>query len=665
MFDLTGDGQPENIGYGYQKTIDSTPGMFPPQTPLDSEQPHSGNSKELKKLLLDYLEDEVKGGPERGEGYEYEGYYHRGEGLEPKRSPFRERSGDEHRAAGKLEEMRKMGDEFQNHVPTAFRERVHDKIVDNVKERKLRILRGALVRKMEEEENEGRNREKGRINGENSEEEYLDNLRSAWDKYCKNNPDITDIEDISEGDVGEILKYLGNSGFVGDEDVQETRKRNYDGGYDFLTHNTAMGGWGAGGHHFMKRWNQRLDGDENQKGNFLYSLKFVSPATNREAIESLKDDDGLDLPDEDDEDILLLPVGHNRRELDPLFQAFEHEVPEELFNNPSEDDYQRLGLNQQRDHHDVLSRKELASLTQPSFSVREISPMSEVFRTPGKKYLYDTAIMKKRYPVTKRSSEFYASPPLLHHKKFAFMDTSETRKKKDTVVTTDPKVARELNQIFSPSTASDHSHNEAHPKEPVHDKGNSDKTAVDTEHVATARSPLAPNSTTLPEVKQNTTSQLGYQRSSGSNEQTVEQPVTIRRAETPLEIKKKSVKWSDYFGIDRRRKKTGPNDIVNDSRAISRDNPIDDEWLLNQYHKTYTMSTKPDKLRSTTHSHEHMQSKKAVLEQPFDTRVFDADIFARNAQHEALKKSSLPEYPGILKLNVVFCIILNYDDTLI
>lgn len=648
MFGLTGDGQPENIGYGYQKTIASPTGMFPPQAPLDIQQPHSGNSKELKKLLLDYLEDEVKGGPEKEESYEDEGFYHRRDSLEPKRSSFRERAGKEHHAARKLEAIKKMGDEFQSSVPTAFRERIYDKIVDDLKERDLKLLRGALARKIEEEEEERRDREKGRTNEENSEEEYLGVLRSAWDKYCKNNPDVTDIEDISEGDVGEILNYLGNSGFVGDEDVEETRKRRYDGGYDFLTHNAAMGGWGVGGHQFKKRWNQRLDGDENQKGNFLYSLKFVSPAANREAIESLKDDDGLDLPDERDEDILLLPVGHNRRELDPFYQTFEHEAPEELFSNPGEEEYQRLGLNQQSDHHAGLSGRELGSLTLPNFRVREMSPITEVFPTPEKKYLYDTAIMKKRYPVTKRSSEFYASPPLLHHKKFAFVDTSETRKKKDAIVTTDPKVARELNQIFSSPTASDHSRPETQPKEPMHDKENSDKTAVDTEHVATTHAPLAFNSTTVPELKHNTTSHFSYQHRSGSNEKTVEQPATISRAETPLDIKKKSIKWSDYFGIDRRRKKTGPNDNVNDSHATSKDNPID-EWLLNQYHKTYAMLTKPDKKMSPMHLHEHMQSKKALLEQPFDTRVFDTDIFARTAQHEDSKKSNQHEYSGTVK----------------
>jgi hypothetical protein len=61
------------------------------------------------------------------------------------------------------------------------------------------------------------------------------------------------------------------------------------------------------------------------------------------------------------------------------------------------------------------------------------------------------------------------------------------------------------------------------------------------------------------------------------------------------------------------------------------------------------MLTKPDKKQSPMHLHEHMQSKKALLVQPFDTRVFDTDIFARTAQHEDSKKSSQNEYAGTVK----------------
>jgi hypothetical protein len=655
---VIGDGQPENIGYGYQKNIASPPGIFPPQTTLVSEKPHSPNSKELKKLLLEYLEDEVKEGQEDGDRDQEDGgyYQHRGK-LERKRSPFRERIEEEPPGAGRLEAMRKGGDEFQSFVPTAFRERVHDKLVADTDERKLKILLGALSRRFEEdEEEERRDRERGRMKDEGNEVEYLDILRSIWDKYRKNNPDMVDIEDISEADVDEILNYLGDNSYLDEEDVkgikEEARKREYDRGYDFLTHSALMGGWG--GHQFKKRWNQRLDGDENQKGSFLYSLKFVSPATNREAIESLKDDDGLDLPDERDEDILRISSDLNRREPDSWYQALEHvETPEELFGNSNEDDYQRLALQQQSDHQAGLSRKRLVSLAQPNYNVREMFPFPEVLPAPEKKYLYDKAIMKKRYPVTKRSPNFYTSPPLLHHKKFAFLDNSEKRKKKNAVVTTDPKVARELDQIFSSPTASDHSQSKAHLKESAHGEESSDKVPLHTEHVATTHTPMVTNSSTAAELKQNSTEHHDHQHKPGSEERMIEQPVTMSRAESPLEIKKKSINWSDYFGIDRRRKKTGPNGSRNDSKPTSISHPLDSEWLLNRYYKTFARATNPAKKLSSEHNHEHMQSKKALLEQPFDTRVFDTDIFARTAQSETSKKSSQLQNSGIINVTVI------------
>lgn len=617
--------------------------MYPPQAPLRGEQPHSVTNKELKNFLLGYLDDEVRGGPEDGDDVEDddEAYYRHGGRIPPKRSPFRERT-------GKQRTIRKRDDELRDFVPTAFRERVHDRLVDDAEERKVRILTEELARKMEEEEEdneeERRERERGRMDAGNTEEEYLNILRSVWNKYRKNNPYMNDIEDISEGDIGEIMDYLEDNGVYDEGIKEEARKRQYDGGYDFLTHDVAMGGWGVGGHQFRKRWNQRLDGDENQKGNFLYSLKFVSPAANPEAIESLKDEEGLDLPDERDEDILRISPGPNRKEHDTWFPVFERdEAPEGILVNPNEEDYQRLVMAKQNDHSPGPSRKRFASLAQPNYGVREIFPAPQVFPTPGKKYFYDTAVLKKRFPVTKRSSGFYTSPPLLHHKSFAFVDNSETRRKKD-VVTTDPKVACELNQIFSSPTVSDLLHSETHLKETAHGNESSEKGVIDTEHVATTHPPVASNSTASSKVREegNITNHDDPRHESGSAKKTTaEQPITASRTEATLDIKKKSINWSDYFGIDRRRKKTGPVGSGNHS-GTSNDHPIDDEWLFNQYYKAYAMSTNPNKKRASMQSHEHMHSKKAALWQPFDTRVFDP----RNAQHESSKKDSRSESTG-------------------
>ncbi|KAG5875311.1 hypothetical protein JTB14_022222 [Gonioctena quinquepunctata] len=50
-------------------------------------------------------------------------------------------------------------------------------------------------------------------------------------------------------------------------------------------------------------------------------------------------------------------------------------------------------------------------------------------------------------------------------------------------------------------------------------------------------------------------------------------------SEKPLQIKKKSIDWSDYFGLDRRKKSSEPSDL-------------DKEWLMERYHKSIVMSTK-------------------------------------------------------------------------
>ncbi|PSN38927.1 hypothetical protein C0J52_11874 [Blattella germanica] len=597
-----GDGQPENIGYGYQKTIASPSGMFP-QPPLDGPGPispeHVPKSKMLEKMLVDYLEEEMADEKYGDEGDDNEAYYH-------KRSAFRERTDDgRHNYDG----VKKRG-RFRSIVPSAFRERVHgSSLVNDMEEQKRKVITEALLKKMEQEEDERKDKQRGRIyEDEDAEEEYLDVLKNVWEKYRKNNPQVIDIEDISEGDVGEILNYFGNSGFLDDDDIEgikdEVSKRQY-GNYDFNTHNAAMGGWG--GHGFKKRWNQRLDGEENQKGNFLYSLKFVSPAINREAIESLKNEDDLELPDERDEDVLRL-TSDVRREPDPWFPAFERgEAPEELFGNPGEEEYQRLLLAQQNDRQPSMKR---IVAIRPHYSIRESSP-PEVFLSPEKKYMYDTAIMKKRFPVAKRSSNFYTSPPLLHHKNFAFMDSTDARKKKDalgnSVATTDPKVAREINQIFSSPIAGEHVHDDLHAKDISKD---SSKSSSEPLQVTTTHAPVVVSSTAVTKTKENSTEKSdkdskSIQKKPGSVEQTVGQPITMSRSETPLDIKKKSINWSEYFGIDKRRKKTE----LDGSAADSNSHPVDNEWLLNQY-KTFAMTTNPDKKKSILHSHDQAKTVK-------------------------------------------------------
>lgn len=66
--------------------------------------------------------------------------------------------------------------------------------------------------------------------------------------------------------------------------------------------------------------------------------------------------------------------------------------------------------------------------------------------------------------------------------------------------------------------------------------------------------------------------------------------------EKPLGITKKSINWSDYFGLDRR-KKSGDD--------------IDNEWLLERYHKTAAIASKRTEYPlQNFHDHDNQMSKK-------------------------------------------------------
>ena len=125
---------------------------------------------------------------------------------------------------------------------------------------------------------------------------------------------------------------------------------------------------------------------------------------------------------------------------------------------------------------------------------------------------------QKRYPITKRSPTVLSSNAVSHrHKK----NTPEKQQ-------TDPKVAAELNNIFSSPQKVDKNHTEA------------------------TTTTTAPNTTQTP----------------GQKEQT-----GINSSLKPVDVKKKSINWSDYFGIDRRKK--------------SADSEFNNEWLARKYLEKY------------------------------------------------------------------------------
>lgn len=143
----------------------------------------------------------------------------------------------------------------------------------------------------------------------------------------------------------------------------------------------------------------------------------------------------------------------------------------------------------------------------------------------------------KRFPVTKRSS---GSEMIIH-------DHKRTIMKKQT----DPKVEKELSNIF----------------------GN-----AKTEETTTKQPNSQTHSTSKKEgVKESVTPKSTKDTKADKKVTAVNKeqftPVSATPREKPLQIKKKSVDWSDYFGLDRRKKSSKPEDL-------------DKEWLIARYHNS-------------------------------------------------------------------------------
>lgn len=98
------------------------------------------------------------------------------------------------------------------------------------------------------------------------------------------------------------------------------------------------------------------------------------------------------------------------------------------------------------------SQKDILDNTAPQFSV--IHPgepiRSDMFRSYNPEYRY---AKRKRFPVAKRSSNFYgvALPP--HHKRSNHNSFSKKLVKKESISGTDPKVIKDLSNIFGASNS--------------------------------------------------------------------------------------------------------------------------------------------------------------------------------------------------------------------
>lgn len=166
-----------------------------------------------------------------------------------------------------------------------------------------------------------------------------------------------------------------------------------------------------------------------------------------------------------------------------------------------------------------------------------------------KSYLQSLYSVNKRFPVTKRSN-----PPehQFNGKKDQYKIINKSSPK--LLSTTDPKVAKELSSVFGSSNTQ----LTVKAKEKKNDNKKSTK--------------LNKSKTTKQDVKTEK-----KQNVSVAKEPTTKEVVPNIVKEEPIEIKKKSINWRDYFGYDRKKKS---------------DANLENEWLMERYHKAIATADK-------------------------------------------------------------------------
>ncbi|XP_072762966.1 uncharacterized protein [Anoplolepis gracilipes] len=198
--------------------------------------------------------------------------------------------------------------------------------------------------------------------------------------------------------------------------------------------------------------------------------------------------------------------------------------------------------------------------------------------------------LSKRYPVAKRSPR-----------------PTQTQTK---LKTTDPKVAQDLGVLFGTQStdAHNHTHKSDHDHEHDHDHDHDHQHEHDHGHESTSETP--PKVTSSPkDQKENAT------KPAKSNF---------------VQVRKKSVDWSQYFGIDRRKKKatfTAGQGTQNQ----------DDEWMLQRYYENMAENLKPK---------EEENARKEKLEQIDSKLKYTQDLII----DEALKYANLDDEADLQKV---------------
>nr|XP_023016375.1 uncharacterized protein LOC111505746 isoform X2 [Leptinotarsa decemlineata] len=354
-----------------------------------------------------------------------------------------------------------------------------------------------------------------------------DSLRSALNAIDRRQRNLADYDEIEYGytlERPEDLAFLKSPPGYGSERSYERPPMNY---LDEENYDTEMN------KRLSSAFRERLE-EDNQKQLEEMGENFMSNMENRGryAVENEDYDEILrefyDKYRRPYERSKMYPSKVEKRYMYPRFGLDSVGLRKRnMFSNEGYDDSYRDDIYDSEENEDYPSNYLRKRYYQKENNIHRQMQM----------YPYSQA---KRFPVTKRSSDY----------KMSAMEANHEHKRSTTKKQTDPKVEKELSSIFSGA--------------------NDNKT---TEKPITAKSDISQTDVkTTQAPKEEKTKKT---KSINKEEFTPVAPVS----EKPLQIKKKSVDWSDYFGLDRR-KKSEPN------------NDLDKEWLMERYHKSIVMSTK-------------------------------------------------------------------------
>lgn len=234
----------------------------------------------------------------------------------------------------------------------------------------------------------------------------------------------------------------------------------------------------------------------------------------------------------------------------------------------------------------------------------------------NREYLY---AKRKRNAVSKRSSNYYAN----HHKRFANKEQLQKKFAKK-ATGTDPKIMKDLKSLFD---IKDNKTDETAEKKAIPDK----KVAKKSDKSDVKKASFKDETTTHAEHERN----LEDARKKRTKQPDIDEKKRVD--EEHLNIKKKSLDWSNYFGYDRRKK--------------SRQNPtdIDDEWLMERYQNVLASAAKKSTEYPLKYFKNHDERKKKQ----------DSD------NEERKKKDSEPENSNEVKLGEMDTKLRNIEDLII